>query len=72
MPNLLETKNLCAGYGEMEILKNVDFAVGAGTITANYDGVNKHRTTIGARVKSSVHVSCVAPVTVGDDVLAVQ
>jgi bifunctional UDP-N-acetylglucosamine pyrophosphorylase/glucosamine-1-phosphate N-acetyltransferase len=40
--------------------------LGASTITANYDGVNKHRTKIGRKVKSSVHVSFVAPVTVGD------
>ena len=40
--------------------------VGAGTITANYDGASKHRTTIGAGVKVSVHTSFVAPVTVGD------
>jgi bifunctional UDP-N-acetylglucosamine pyrophosphorylase/glucosamine-1-phosphate N-acetyltransferase len=41
--------------------------LGASTITANYDGQNKHRTTIGRKVKSSVHVSFVAPVTVGDE-----
>jgi bifunctional UDP-N-acetylglucosamine pyrophosphorylase/glucosamine-1-phosphate N-acetyltransferase len=41
--------------------------LGAGTITANYDGRAKHRTTIGARVRSAVHVSFVAPVRVGDD-----
>ncbi|HEY2283140.1 MAG TPA: bifunctional UDP-N-acetylglucosamine diphosphorylase/glucosamine-1-phosphate N-acetyltransferase GlmU [Solirubrobacteraceae bacterium] len=41
--------------------------LGASTITANYDGRRKHRTTIGQRVRSSVHVSFVAPVTVGDD-----
>jgi bifunctional UDP-N-acetylglucosamine pyrophosphorylase/glucosamine-1-phosphate N-acetyltransferase len=41
--------------------------LGASTITANYDGVEKHRTTIGKRVHGSVHVSLVAPVTVGDD-----
>ena len=40
--------------------------IGAGTITANYDGANKHRTTIGARVKVSVHTSFVAPVRIGD------
>jgi bifunctional UDP-N-acetylglucosamine pyrophosphorylase / glucosamine-1-phosphate N-acetyltransferase len=40
--------------------------LGASTITANYDGQNKHRTTIGSKVRSSVHVSFVAPVTVGD------
>jgi bifunctional UDP-N-acetylglucosamine pyrophosphorylase/glucosamine-1-phosphate N-acetyltransferase len=41
--------------------------LGASTITANYDGQNKHRTTIGEKVRSSVHVSFVAPVTVGDE-----
>jgi bifunctional UDP-N-acetylglucosamine pyrophosphorylase / glucosamine-1-phosphate N-acetyltransferase len=41
--------------------------LGAGTITANYDGRRKHRTTIGSRVKISVDTSLVAPVTVGDD-----
>jgi bifunctional UDP-N-acetylglucosamine pyrophosphorylase/glucosamine-1-phosphate N-acetyltransferase len=40
--------------------------LGAGTITANYDGVRKHRTRIGADVKGAVHTSLVAPVTVGD------
>jgi bifunctional UDP-N-acetylglucosamine pyrophosphorylase/glucosamine-1-phosphate N-acetyltransferase len=40
--------------------------LGAATITANYDGFVKHRTTIGAGVRSSVDVSFVAPVTVGD------
>ena len=39
--------------------------LGASTITANYDGRAKHRTTIGPRVRSGVHVSFVAPVTVG-------
>ena len=41
--------------------------LGAGTITANYDGVQKHRTTIGSRVRGGVDTSFVAPVTVGDD-----
>ena len=41
--------------------------IGAGNITANYDGVRKHRTTIGARVRTSVDTAFVAPVTVGDD-----
>jgi bifunctional UDP-N-acetylglucosamine pyrophosphorylase/glucosamine-1-phosphate N-acetyltransferase len=40
--------------------------IGAGNITANYDGVRKHRTTIGANVKTSVDTAFVAPVTVGD------
>lgn len=42
--------------------------LGASTITANYDGRRKHRTTIGAHVHGGVHTSFVAPVTVGDDV----
>jgi len=41
--------------------------IGAGTITANYDGYRKHRTTIGSRVKVSVDTALVAPVVVGDD-----
>jgi bifunctional UDP-N-acetylglucosamine pyrophosphorylase / glucosamine-1-phosphate N-acetyltransferase len=46
-----------------------DANLGAGTITANYDAKSKtkRRTTIGNRVKSSVDVTFVAPVTVGDD-----
>ena len=40
--------------------------VGAGSITANYDGQNKHRTTIGANTRISVDTMFVAPVTVGD------
>jgi bifunctional UDP-N-acetylglucosamine pyrophosphorylase/glucosamine-1-phosphate N-acetyltransferase len=41
--------------------------LGAGTITANYDGRSKHRTTVGSRVRGGVDTSFVAPVTVGDD-----
>jgi bifunctional UDP-N-acetylglucosamine pyrophosphorylase/glucosamine-1-phosphate N-acetyltransferase len=46
-----------------------DANLGAATITANYDAKSKskRRTTIGNRVKSSVDVSFVAPVTIGDD-----
>ena len=40
--------------------------VGAGTITCNYDGYNKHRTKIGARVFIGSDTALVAPVTVGD------
>jgi bifunctional UDP-N-acetylglucosamine pyrophosphorylase/glucosamine-1-phosphate N-acetyltransferase len=39
--------------------------VGAGTITANYDGVNKHRTTIGDDASIGSNCVLVAPVTVG-------
>jgi bifunctional UDP-N-acetylglucosamine pyrophosphorylase / glucosamine-1-phosphate N-acetyltransferase len=41
--------------------------LGASTITANYDGRAKHRTTIGSGVHGGVHVSLVAPVSVGDE-----
>ncbi len=41
--------------------------LGAATITANYDGDRKHRTTIGSNVKTCVDTTLVAPVTVGDD-----
>jgi bifunctional UDP-N-acetylglucosamine pyrophosphorylase/glucosamine-1-phosphate N-acetyltransferase len=41
--------------------------LGAGTITANYDGRSKHRTAIGKRVRGGVDTAFVAPVTVGDD-----
>jgi bifunctional UDP-N-acetylglucosamine pyrophosphorylase/glucosamine-1-phosphate N-acetyltransferase len=41
--------------------------IGAGNITANYDGKRKHRTTIGSGVKTSVDTAFVAPVTLGDN-----
>jgi bifunctional UDP-N-acetylglucosamine pyrophosphorylase/glucosamine-1-phosphate N-acetyltransferase len=44
-----------------------DTNLGAATITANYDGVHKHRTTIGDRVHTGVDTTLVAPVTLGDD-----
>jgi bifunctional UDP-N-acetylglucosamine pyrophosphorylase / glucosamine-1-phosphate N-acetyltransferase len=44
-----------------------DSNLGAGTITANYDGFRKHRTKIGARARISVDTMLVAPVNVGDD-----
>ncbi|NLT25686.1 MAG: bifunctional UDP-N-acetylglucosamine diphosphorylase/glucosamine-1-phosphate N-acetyltransferase GlmU [Microbacteriaceae bacterium] len=40
--------------------------IGAGAITANYDGVQKHRTVVGADVKIGSDNVFVAPVTVGD------
>jgi bifunctional UDP-N-acetylglucosamine pyrophosphorylase/glucosamine-1-phosphate N-acetyltransferase len=39
--------------------------IGAGTITCNYDGFNKHRTTIGAGAFVGSNSSLVAPVTIG-------
>src|SRR4029079_9109509 len=40
--------------------------IGAGTIFANYDGVKKHRTTIGKHAKTASNNTLVAPVEVGD------
>jgi bifunctional UDP-N-acetylglucosamine pyrophosphorylase/glucosamine-1-phosphate N-acetyltransferase len=49
--------------GDTDIGKNVN--VGAGTITCNYDGANKHRTTIGDNAFIGSGVELVAPVDVG-------
>jgi bifunctional UDP-N-acetylglucosamine pyrophosphorylase/glucosamine-1-phosphate N-acetyltransferase len=40
--------------------------IGAGSITSNYDGTNKHKTVIGSHVRGSSHTVYVAPVTIGD------
>lgn len=42
--------------------------VGAGTITANYDGVQKHPTIIGSGTKTGANSVFVAPVTLGESV----
>jgi bifunctional UDP-N-acetylglucosamine pyrophosphorylase/glucosamine-1-phosphate N-acetyltransferase len=42
--------------------------VGAGTITANYDGFKKHPTVIGDRTKTGANSVLVAPITLGSDV----
>ena len=41
--------------------------MGAGTITANYDGFRKHRTKVGKDARLGVDTSLVAPVEVGDE-----
>lgn len=43
--------------------------IGAGTITCNYDGVNKHRTVIGEHAFIGSNTALVAPVRVGDNAL---
>jgi bifunctional UDP-N-acetylglucosamine pyrophosphorylase/glucosamine-1-phosphate N-acetyltransferase len=50
--------------GDTEI--GEDSNIGAGAITANYDGYLKHRTVIGDRVQIGVDTALVAPVDVGD------
>ena len=46
-----------------------DTNIGAGTITCNYDGFEKHRTVIGRNVFIGSNVTMIAPVTVGDGAL---
>ncbi|MGR3434278.1 MAG: bifunctional UDP-N-acetylglucosamine diphosphorylase/glucosamine-1-phosphate N-acetyltransferase GlmU [Shimia sp.] len=53
--------------GDAEIGERAN--VGAGTVTCNYDGVLKHRTTIGARAFIGSSTMLVAPVTVGEDAM---
>ena len=52
--------------GDAELGENVN--VGAGTITANYDGVNKHRTVIGSGSKTGANSVLVAPIQLGNNV----
>ncbi|WP_281250873.1 bifunctional UDP-N-acetylglucosamine diphosphorylase/glucosamine-1-phosphate N-acetyltransferase GlmU [Sinomonas mesophila] len=53
------------GYvGDAEVGEGTN--IGCGNITANYDGVHKHRTVIGAHVRTASNTVFVAPVTVGD------
>jgi len=73
--NFVETKNVSIGanskanhltyLGDASIGAGVN--IGAGTITCNYDGVNKHRTTIEDGVFVGSNTALVAPVTVGKD-----
>ncbi|MDO6480017.1 bifunctional UDP-N-acetylglucosamine diphosphorylase/glucosamine-1-phosphate N-acetyltransferase GlmU [Shimia thalassica] len=46
-----------------------DTNIGAGTITCNYDGVMKHKTTIGANAFIGSNTMLVAPVTIGDQAM---
>jgi len=49
--------------GDADLGANVN--VGAGTITANFDGLRKHRTVIGAGSKTGANSVLVAPITLG-------
>jgi bifunctional UDP-N-acetylglucosamine pyrophosphorylase/glucosamine-1-phosphate N-acetyltransferase len=74
--NFVEVKNstLAAGVkanhlsylGDAELGASVN--VGAGTITANFDGVHKHRTVIGAGSKTGANSVLVAPIVLGEGV----
>jgi bifunctional UDP-N-acetylglucosamine pyrophosphorylase / glucosamine-1-phosphate N-acetyltransferase len=51
--------------GDAEIGEGAN--LGAGTITANYDGVNKSKTTIGDGAFTGINTNLIAPVTIGED-----
>ncbi len=73
--NFVETKKAKLGVGakasHLSYLGDADIGpgcnIGAGTITCNYDGVNKFKTTLGAGVFIGSDTQLVAPVTLGDD-----
>jgi bifunctional UDP-N-acetylglucosamine pyrophosphorylase/glucosamine-1-phosphate N-acetyltransferase len=73
--NFVETKNADIGAGtkanHLAYLGDVEVGpganIGAGTITANYDGREKHRTRIGKGARIGSNNVLVAPVEVGDD-----
>jgi bifunctional UDP-N-acetylglucosamine pyrophosphorylase / glucosamine-1-phosphate N-acetyltransferase len=52
--------------GDAEVGSGVN--VGCGTVTVNYDGVNKHKTIIGDDTFIGCNANLVAPVTIGDKV----
>ncbi|PAV26925.1 UDP-N-acetylglucosamine diphosphorylase/glucosamine-1-phosphate N-acetyltransferase [Tamilnaduibacter salinus] len=72
--NFVETKKSEVGEGSKinhlsyvgDAVLGRDVNVGAGTITCNYDGVNKHRTVLGDGVFVGSNTALVAPVTVAD------
>ncbi len=72
--NFCEVKNTIVHEGakanHLSYLGDADIGaganIGAGTITCNYDGVRKHRTTIGPGAFIGSNTSLVAPITVGD------
>lgn len=71
--NFVETKATVMGVGSkanhLAYLGDSDIGagvnIGAGTITCNYDGANKHKTTIGDDAFIGTNNSLVAPVTIG-------
>lgn len=64
-------EGVCASHlsyiGDAEV--GADTNIGAGVVTCNYDGFDKHRTIIGRNAFVGTHVTLVAPITVGDDAL---
>jgi bifunctional UDP-N-acetylglucosamine pyrophosphorylase/glucosamine-1-phosphate N-acetyltransferase len=56
--------NHLAYLGDLSVGERVNY--GAGVTSANYDGVNKHRSTIGSHVRTGSSNVFVAPITIGD------
>lgn len=52
--------------GDARLGKHVN--VGCGTVFANYDGVNKHKTVVGDDVFIGCNANLIAPLTIGDNV----
>jgi bifunctional UDP-N-acetylglucosamine pyrophosphorylase/glucosamine-1-phosphate N-acetyltransferase len=52
--------------GDSTVGKNVNF--GCGSITVNYDGISKHKTTIGNDVFIGCNVNLIAPISISDEV----
>lgn len=73
--NFVETKNTTLGVGSkanhLTYLGDAEIGagsnIGAGTITCNYDGVNKSKTVIGDRAFIGSNAALVAPVRIGHD-----
>ncbi len=57
--------NHLAYLGDATVGERVNY--GAGSITANYDGANKHRTVIGNDVHVGSNCVLIAPISIGDD-----
>src|SRR5690554_6622000 len=74
--NFVEVKKSSTGHdtkashlayiGDSEVGENVNF--GCGSITVNYDGKIKHKTTIGDNVFIGCNTNLIAPINIGNDV----
>ena len=71
----VKDSHLCAGtivrhlayVGDSRVGEKAN--IGATAVTANFDGVRKHKTEIGARTRLGTGAILIAPVTIGDDVI---
>ena len=75
--NFVELKNAYLGpgvkashlsyLGDIHVGSNSN--IGAGAIICNYDGVNKHKTTLGSEVQVGANASIIAPRYIGDNTI---